>query len=107
MNLVFNVLQGTFQRVAATSQRVALASAAFCATRSDVLRKQSVAQSVAQKFQPTQWDGGRCNTATLLSLYIKIITYVYTHTRTYACTYRGNNRGVFEVLRGPVPGVVS
>lgn len=102
MNPVSNVLRGLFERVAAHLQRVAQYDRIFCATLCDVVQQMRVARRVAGKPLPTQWIGGRRNTATLLSLKKRISTH--THTYTYA--YRGSIGRALHVLR-PIRSVLS
>lgn len=94
---VSNVLRGTFGRVAGLVQRVARHVTGFCATLCDVLPQIEIGQSVAQNLKPTQWDGTRCNTATLL--FLKIIKCMYVYT--YAHVYRGNIGRALLLLRPP------
>lgn len=100
---VFNLLQGTFQRVARGLQRVALASAKKAATLLDVLQDESVAQCVAEILQPTQRDARRCNTATLLFLK----NNNSTHTHTYTHTYRASIGTGCNLLRPIASGSVG
>lgn len=94
---------GVFRSVARNMQSVALAVAAFFATLCDVLQTRSVAQSGAEKSQPTQWDGLARNSATLLLLIINNITYVYV----YMHAYRGSYRTGLKVVRPPCGRVVG
>jgi hypothetical protein len=88
-----------FQRVAPQVQRVAGNFIAQHIVFRNTLRHTFNSQRVALIVTPTQWVGGRRNTATLLSL-----KYFYNgklgKIGKYVCVYGKNIETAFEVWRG-------